>query len=143
MKTSIKTVCALALGALVFLLLNGCETTSAEDLRGPVEITVGMSSADVLLRLGEPSRVKEREIDGNLLEVWAYDYTRQNYVELRQTGTREVPYIDPITGQMRMVPEPELMPEITRIIDTIEIFFDQERVVTWDQRRKQSRDLIQ
>ena len=143
MSISIKSVTALSLGAFAFILLNGCSTVTSGVSQEPIEITVGMSSLDVLLQLGKPSRVKEREVDGALLEVWIYNITRHSHVDMRQTGTREVPYIDPITGQHRMVSEPELMPEITKFIETTEIFFDNERVVTWNQTREVDRNLIE
>lgn len=143
MSISIKSVIVLSLGALALVLLNGCSTVTSGVSKEPVEITVGMSSMDVLLQLGEPTKVKEMEVDGALLEVWVYDITRHSRVDMRQTDTIEVPYVHPLTGQHQMIEVPELMPEITKVIETTEIVFDNERVVTWKQTREVDRDLIE
>jgi len=109
----------------------------------PVEITTGMSSIEVLLALGKPLKVEHVEMEDAILEVWTYNIPRGSRIEMRQTGSRDMPYVDPITGEPRMISEPELTPETTQITERTKIYFDNERVVTWESNFEESRELME
>lgn len=87
-------------------LFGGCSTTESaagkEVAEAPVAIEKGMSGADLVAALGEPDFVRPAEppVDGT--EIWVY---RKRNVDstLILSGTKETPYIDPITGQARPI----------------------------------------
>jgi len=144
MKIPLNPLLLALLISLPTTFFVGCNTvTTSGAAAEPVEIKLGMSSVEVLAELGKPAEVKDLERDGALLEVWVYKYTRQSQVDMKQTGTYDVPYIDPITGRQRMIQEPTLMPEITKVLDTFEIVFANEQVVSWNQKREHSRKLVE
>ena len=147
MNTLIKLAVVWSLGALTLIFLNACETTSASDnarvLKEPVKIYAGMSSTEVLSQLGEPIRERQMEIDGALVKAWFYKFISPGDVGVRFTGTREVPEYNPYTGELRMVQESIYTPETTEIIETIEIFFENERIVYWDQKIEKNRETVE
>lgn len=71
-----------------------------------VYLAVGMSAAQVEQVAGSPEEVQTTEINGAPAEIWVY--TRSGHPVLREvtTGTREVPYVDPISGRELVRQEP-------------------------------------
>lgn len=108
------------LAILAALAATGCtsstrqSSTIAASGTAPVAVSapaglplaVGMNSAQVEQVAGSPDEVQTTEINGAPAEIWVY--TRSGNPVLREvtTGTREVPYVDPISGRDLVRQEP-------------------------------------
>lgn len=95
------------------------------------ELRKGMSGADLKVSWGEPKEVRPFVVDGVTSEVWVFERripgkTRQVVVRMQ-----EVPYVDPITGVMRMIQEPVNENETTTVIETTEVLMFSGVVAEW------------
>ncbi len=71
------------------------------------KISVGMSAAQVIERIGQPTRIKKVPNEAGLVsEVWYYETTVKVGVHEEALSTRDVPYIDPKTGIEKILKEP-------------------------------------
>ncbi len=85
------------------------------------ELLIGMPAAQVRELIGAPRRVKAIKREGVAAEVWFYSYRAPAGVRQVVTGTREIPYVDPITGVMRSIPEPIYSQERVYLEETTEL----------------------
>ncbi len=85
------------------------------------ELLIGMPAAQVRELIGAPRRVKTIKREGVAAEVWFYSYRAPAGIRQVVTGTRDIPYVDPITGVMRSIPEPIYSQERLYLEETTEL----------------------
>lgn len=85
------------------------------------ELSIGMPAATVRELIGAPRRVKTLKREGVEAEVWFYSYRKQTGVRQVVTGTREIPYVDPISGIVRAMHEPIYNQERVYLEETTEL----------------------
>jgi hypothetical protein len=101
------------------LAFSGCSgvpdstTAGAKSASGPEPapasvnaLQKGMKPDEVRALLGEPRDVSQRTGSAGPEETWSYRRRLREYTNQKVTGTSEFPYVDPITGQTRMILEP-------------------------------------
>lgn len=84
-------------------------------------LTTGMAASEIRGIVGEPIRVKPLKAANANAEVWYYSYSKLAGVTDTATGIREVPYVDPITGVMRTIPELSYSLQKTVLTETTEL----------------------
>lgn len=98
---------------------------------------MGMTAENVLQLWGDPIEMKPMEAPGpNVAEVWVYRYFDTVSTGETVVGTIDVPFVDPFTGEMRMVPEPDYAVVNTRVRVTTELLIFNGQVINWKQSRK-------
>ncbi len=90
-----------------------------------------MPGAELKTLLGEPKEVRPFVVDGVTSEVWVFERRLQGKTRQVVARMREVPYVDPITGVMRMLQEPVQENETTTVIETIEVLMFSGIVAEW------------
>ncbi len=143
---------AVVLPMLAALLVAGCSSLSPSaatsatataktpsapeiDSDNPVRLLKkGLTGAQVTALLGAPAAVKPQKAEGVAAEIWTY--TRSTRAGARQvsTGTRDVPYVDPITGVMRNLQEPIFEMQATYVIETTELLMLSGVLAEWKQQ---------
>lgn len=117
-------ICATAIG----LVLSSCRSL---DSNLPILLEKGMRADDVIILMGEPEEIRAMQPLEMKLVAWIYKRDYVQNLKLVQTGQREVPYVDPITGIHKIIYEPILNPETTTIHETIELMFSENTLVAW------------
>lgn len=84
-------------------------------------LVIGMSAEEVRTIIGKPKRVKAMKQDGVVAEVWLYSYNTPTGVRQIATSMRDVPFIDPLTGVLRMIQEPVYSHQMTYVVETTEL----------------------
>ncbi len=143
-KATYSTFIAVALSATA-LFTQGCSTTSVEitdTAYQSSEIKKGSPIEDLIVAMGEPTRVETVREQPLLLESWIYIRERSR-TEMIDTGTIEVPYVNPITGEDGVMHEIVSDPQTTTQIDTITVYVSEGIVLSWKIQRKTDRDIAQ
>lgn len=96
------------------------ETKSANKAARPT-IDVGMTADQVRAIAGEPIRIKPLKKEGVSAEIWVYKFDRLAEVKDIPTSINDVPYIDPITGVERSIPEPVYSQQRIFTVETTEL----------------------
>lgn len=155
-NTAIGRSSAIAVAALALMLLAGCSSTAvssghptpptstveakSEAPRKPFgKLAKGMPATQVRELLGLPAEVTPSVTAGVKSEIWTY---RESYPGKTQSvpgEMQEIPYVDPISGEMRMIKQPILRTEITRIAETTELLLIEGKLIEWKQRREARR----
>ena len=75
-------------------------------------------------------------------EVWIYRRTAVVGVDLVPTGTEDVPYVDPLSGQTRMIQNPVYNQETRTVEEELQLLLYEGRLVSWKRgfREKRSYD---
>ncbi len=73
----------------------------------PIKLKRGASFDEVRAVLGEPVEVKKGENEGAKFEVWIYSQIIRQSMRPVAVGMKDVPYVEPISGVMKMVQEPD------------------------------------
>jgi hypothetical protein len=109
----------------------------------PAELHKGMKPEEVRQALGNPVRVQPLKVPEGKAERWIY--TRGKKTETRRvaTGTMDLPYVDPITGQTRMIPEPVYSDEATTITEELHLFWHNGELVDWKIEYRSDRSYTQ
>lgn len=131
---------------LLSVLVTGCATTESnlgKEVDRPTEviITKGMPAADLLAMLGEPKQIRPLDPPRDGFEVWVYSRQSTN-VELKVTGTQEIPHVDPLTGMQTFIIDPIYNPESTTIKETTEFLIVNDQVADWKVERESKRDYL-
>lgn len=143
--------------AFATLLAGGCtspSSSSAPAVDAPVpaappapaapsalqQLRKGLPSAEVIALLGEPQERKRITREGVEAWIWIYQRTYSGPKRQVTTSMREVPYVDPITGVMRMLQEPVYEIESTYITETTELLLHAGLLLEWKQHRTTDRD---
>ncbi len=95
------------------------------------ELRKGMTGVELKQLLGEPKQVRPFVVNEVASEVWVFE--RRIPGKTRQVVARmqEVPYVDPITGVMRMIQEPVHENETTTVIEITEVLMFSGVVAEW------------
>jgi hypothetical protein len=128
---------------LSILLVTGCAVAPSEPvdpnaLPGPrpgTSLTKGMGGDQVRELWGEPREVKPMETGNEVdkAEVWVYE--RQQIANMGQyeSGTRDVPYVNPVTGESTMIPEPTYETKFDEVTVTTELLLFYGELIQWKQ----------
>lgn len=139
-------------------LLAGCNTpaTPANPPPAPVPavngsllgklagLKQGMSPDEVVALLGEPKERKPfQSAQAKSAELWIY-FGNVVRVEERQaqTGTRDVPYVEPISGVQRTIQEPVYSVETITIVQTLYLALLDGKLVEWKSGEEARRSLL-
>lgn len=121
--------------------LNADSATPAETAAPRPTVAVGMTADQVREVAGKPGRIKPLKKEGLVAEVWFYNFDKVTEVKDIAARIREVPYIDPLTGRVRMVPEPAYSQQRTVLTETTELLMIDGTLTGAKRYRKVRRDL--
>jgi len=122
------------------LAVSGCATTvrersadSPHTLTG--DVARGSPTEDLIALLGEPQSIEPFEGDPERIQIWTYHITKTdtNFVGF---NSKEVPWVDPITGELKMILEPDYQPKTTIRTDTVRVYIMNDKVLSWKVDRK-------
>lgn len=91
----------------------------------------GMSPTEVREVMGQPDLIRPMEAPIGTSEVWVFHRDVLSNVGLAITGTREVPYVDPLTGVTRTIHEPVYNQQTVTTRDRLELLWFDGKLVTW------------
>ena len=104
-------------------------------------LEAGMPAEQIVQMVGKPKRVKKLKQDAIGAEVWYYSYDRPYGMRQIATRMREVPYVDPITGVMKMLQEPVYSDERSFLVETTELLIIDGTLAEWKRYRQIRREL--
>lgn len=132
-----------ALPLAAALLAAGCASPSASNSANAApeaapasspaapELKKGMTAAELKAVLGEPKEVRPFVVNDVASEVWVFERRVPGKTRQVVARMREVPYVDPITGVMRMIQEPVHENETTTLIEVTEVLMFSGVVAEW------------
>ena len=125
MKTTVITLIFCCSISTAFPAMSRAQsgTPAAPVAASPARPTleVGMSAEQIVQMVGKPKRVKKLKQATIAAEVWYYSFDRPNGMRQVATRMRDVPYVDPITGVMKMLQEPVYSDERSFLVETTEL----------------------
>jgi hypothetical protein len=141
---------------LFVALLAGCASTTASDTSrpGPVpaggaktgtnqislgELQKGMTTEQVRNLWGKPEEVRLLKAGAQSGEVWVYRRPVSETMEEVPVRMQEIPYVDPLTGQTKMIKEPVYEQQSVVLIETTELLMFEGRLINWKQSQKEER----
>lgn len=127
---AVKTTAAPASAA------NPAPAETPSDLKPFGKLQKGMRAAEVLALLGPAEEISAAVTEGTKSEVWLYRHLYSGKPKTVAAEMQEVPFFDPVTGAMRMVMEPVMRTEVTRVSETTELLLIKDLLVEWKQSRK-------
>lgn len=71
-----------------------------------IPLQLGLRRQQIKELLGQPTAVRPMEAGDGKSEVWVYNRTGKQRVRETVATMSDVPWVDPITGEMRMLKEP-------------------------------------
>jgi hypothetical protein len=116
---------------------RGEPTASAEQTKPQVELRKGMTPDEVRLAFGEPTRTQPATVES--AEEWIYVVDRKTEVNQVVIGTHDVPYVDPVTGQTKMVAESTYSEEATSITVELHMIWRDGVLAGWTTERRRDR----
>ncbi|GAB5561034.1 MAG: hypothetical protein SynsKO_26810 [Synoicihabitans sp.] len=123
------------LSALGLLFLTGCESVPAETTTAQIpKIHVGMKVATLDAALENPIRVEPATEYNRMEETRHYVVEHPSVYRPITTGMRDVPYVDPITGEMRMLKEPIAAEQRVDREEKIVVVIRHDQVISVDRR---------
>ena len=141
---------AVVVAAAAFLALAGCatapdspakETTSAaaakSDAKPAKKLRRGMKPAEVRAMLGEPTEVNPHTGSDRAEETWFYRRQVGEHTGQKVTGTQELPYVDPMTGDARTMMEPVYTTYTAKVIEELTLYWKNGELVDWKARRRE------
>lgn len=141
----------LALLAGAVSLLSGCSTVQSRIAQQPElfarlapdvqqqilngQIDLGFTPELVRMALGSPDVVEEITTDEGVQESWIYNRYSSRYAGRQMVGHRPVYYIDPKTGNQRVLLEPDYVNVYRRSAEPdVRLVFENGRVAVIEQR---------
>ncbi len=125
---------------LLAALVSGCSSpttpTPPPSARSPSDpfrsLKEGMAIAEVRALLGEPADIRSLppQVDALPAEIWIYHRVAAENEKQVPIGTRELPLMNPITGQMGTTLEPIYETQKLAVKETIELLIVNQRFVT-------------
>lgn len=97
------------------------------------KLVKGLTAAEVRARLGEPLEIKTQHAAGIVSEIWVYQRTLPGKPRQVAAEMQEIPFVDPVTGVMRMIKEPVYKTEQTMITEHTELLMIRGLLVEWRQ----------
>lgn len=135
MKFRMHTFLPVAAFAMAWLW-GGCSTAgttaassaAAESPRPTLQ--QGMSAEEVVAILGEPNaKTKDSDGDGRV-EVWVYLRPINTSVRQVAASMASVPWVDPVTGELRYISEPVIGMQRTEFVEELRLRLDDGRLMT-------------
>ncbi len=125
------------------LVVSGCATTGRKTNVDPThslsrDVTRGSPTEDLIALLGEPQSIEPYDGDPERIQIWIYHITKTN-TQFVGFNSKEVPWVDPITGELKMILEPEYQPKTTISTDTVQVYIINDKVLGWIVDRKKRR----
>ncbi len=84
-------------------------------------IATGMTADEIRQIAGNPARIKRLKKKDVQAEIWYYKYNRLADVKEVASKTIDVPWVDPISGITKMMPEPVYSQQRTFVVETTEL----------------------
>lgn len=120
--------------SVILIFLSGCETTAPQSKVPPpdaIAIERGAPVATLIEKMGEPYQKSTIEKSGATAEIWAYKRKVNSRTQMVMTDTRDVPYIDQDTGEIKMIQEPIYTQETSSDIQITKFLIVDERIISW------------
>ncbi|WP_221032610.1 hypothetical protein [Actomonas aquatica] len=92
-------------------------------------LRVGMHQPQVLEWLGEPQHREPATNATGMRETWVYTIRHAPSYKTIVAEMEEVPYVDPFTGELKMLEEPVLNQQRIQILETITLIFRGPRMI--------------
>ena len=143
-KTSLSVACV---GSLVATLLAGCATSASKSVTAAAtadsqlaaspagaaaaKLQKNLSAAEVRAALGVPASVKPIVVGEAKGENWSYPFTASVATHMVPVGTKDLPAVNPITGQSITRPEIIYQNQDTQIVDTLHLLLFDGRLIEW------------
>jgi len=125
------------------LFFQACSTTHTVGTISDHELSrieKGSPAEDLIAIWGEPEQIQTVSEDPYVIEAWIY--TRETTkMDIVDTGTIEIPYVHPITGQDGVRQEIVSTPQTTTQKDTIIVYVSHGLVRGWKIQTKLDRDI--
>jgi hypothetical protein len=130
--------------ALAGLILAGCanmpSTPAAEQDRKAQpsqqdswqSLAQGMTADQVRAALGQPINVRPMQTPGG--EIWVYRRMTAREMGLVPLKTEEIPYVDPFTGEQRMIQEPVYSQEVHTVEEELQLLLYEGKLMSWKSR---------
>ena len=125
------------LSALALLALAGCSAVpSGPGAANPFELlALGMTTDQVRALVGAPHAVRPDPAGGAGDEFWHYRHKRDEVMRQVSISTRDVPAVNPLTGQDIIIKEPVMGNESTILYLDFELLIIDGRLRSIDLRR--------
>ncbi len=138
-------MCSIGLAAL---LVAGCASSTtapngSADPRTPAAkipaagLNKDMTPEQVRSLLGNPDSTKPMKAPEGHSEVWTYQLHRSTNVRMVPVGSHDVPYVDPMTGEQRMISEPAYERESVDVVEELRLLWYNDRLVSWKKVTRQ------
>jgi len=129
----------------IVLALAGCAAPASAPTAGAATtpggatpgLYVGMTPQAVRATFGEPLRIEAT----GLQATWTYERGRSTSTTQIAASTKEVPYVDPITGELLKIIEPDQSLETTTLIEELRLFWDNDQLIGWRTEFRRVREL--
>lgn len=96
--------------ALALVITSGCQSPSASPQSlppaGSNQLVVGMAPASVQRVLGDPHKVSPATATNRMEETWIYEIEHPPLYRTIVAEMKSVPWVDPISGEMKSTQEP-------------------------------------
>lgn len=127
---------SLAAGILACLLFAGCTTNPYADVNWvevEKKLQVGMTPEYVKSLLGEPSSIDGEALDpaATGIVTWVYRRKTPAGTTLATTGVIEVPWFDPITGELLSEKQPLFTPIDYSLVEEFHLHWRQGGLYQW------------
>lgn len=127
--------------SLALLIVAGCasSTLPPEFPEKPVSFTTlrkGLTDTEVRTLLGEPAEIREIQKSGLTGHIWTYHWKVAETTKMVALNTREVPAINPRTGEATTVREPVYDAQVNAIVETAELLIYEKKLYGWKILRK-------
>lgn len=124
---------------LVTIVLVGCQSTPVKvDAPAPYQLRVGMSGAALEKILRNPTIVNPATEHNRMEETRSYIVEHPPVYRPITTGMRDIPFVDPITGVMRMIQEPIAAEQRIDREEKITVVIRHNQVISVDRRIREN-----
>lgn len=103
------------------------------------QLKKGLLAADIVKLVGPAETLIPSTVQGVKSEIWIYKHFHPGTTKSVATDMQEIPYVDPVSGVMKMIKEPIYRSEVTRVVETTELLLIEGRLIEWKQRRESVR----
>jgi oligosaccharide reducing-end xylanase len=116
------------------------ENTSSASVTTPIatkppdSLRQGMTATQVRQLLGEPKSIKPFKSGELKSDVWTYERVISKTTDQIQTGSREVPLMNPRTGVMGTTQEPVYGLEFTTVTEILELLVIEDHLIQWKRK---------
>lgn len=134
--------------ACVMAALAGCESTSSPDSAGdtaaPMDlsdrIVLGMTEDRVRAELGTPDKVDAGTMENRMEDTWHYSIELPPSYKTIVAEVREVPWVDPISGEMKSIPDPVVDQQRIDRREELKLTFRHNQLIAIDRTTSEQRE---